>query len=315
MKVLVVSGFLGAGKTTFITRMAQTCAEKFVVMENEMGAVGVDGGILSSSVPSGVKVWELTEGCICCSMKTDFATSVLTIESALQPDLLLVEPTGVGMLSRIIENIRGIEYDRIELMSPITILDARACARLSRDFPDIFDDQLANAGTVVLSKIDLAAPDELAAAVDLVRAVTDTADVISTPYSEQPAEWWSSLWRRKLSGEVVPVSDGAELGLESVGFASARCETPGRLAAFLEDLIRGAFGNIIRAKGFLDVGRERLRFDVVSGAYSITETSASDEARCVFIGRGIDADALRAALRSASAEHDHEHSEHEHHRE
>ena len=101
MKVLVVSGFLGVGKTTFIREMARRSKRKFVVMENEMGAVGVDGDYLSASLGEGVEIYELTQGCICCSMKTDFATSVLTIESALQPEYLLVEPTGVGMLSQI----------------------------------------------------------------------------------------------------------------------------------------------------------------------------------------------------------------------
>ena len=94
MKILVVSGFLGAGKTTFIKEMAQKTKQDFVVMENEYGEVGIDKTILDEE--KDINIWELTEGCICCSMKSDFASSILTIANTLDPEYLIVEPTGVG---------------------------------------------------------------------------------------------------------------------------------------------------------------------------------------------------------------------------
>ena len=117
MKILVVSGFLGAGKTTFIKEMAQKTKRDFVVMENEYGEVGIDKTILDEE--KDINIWELTEGCICCSMKSDFASSILTIANTLDPEYLIVEPTGVGVLSNVIHNIRQIEYERISLLSPL----------------------------------------------------------------------------------------------------------------------------------------------------------------------------------------------------
>ena len=108
MKILVVSGFLGAGKTTFIRTLAERTKKDFAVMENEYGAVNVDGDLLEQT--NDLNIWELTEGCICCSMQNDFATSILTIANTVDPEYLIVEPTGVGMLSKIIENIQKIEY-------------------------------------------------------------------------------------------------------------------------------------------------------------------------------------------------------------
>ena len=309
MKILVVSGFLGAGKTTFITHMARRCREKFVVMENEMGAVGVDGGLLSSALQQDVKVWELTEGCICCSMKTDFATSVLTIENALSPEYLLVEPTGVGMLSKIISNIQGIAYERISLLSPITVLDARACHDTAREFPDLFADQLGAAGTVIVSKTEGMDSDSREQVRDLVRQYAPQAEIIAHPYAEQPDAWWSMLWRRQLSGAIATSSDAGEVELENVGLTHVQPLSPGQLVTLLEKTVRGQFGHVVRAKGLLPAsnGQEMLRFDVVDGRYSITGAEAGADARAVFIGRHLKNKALRDALGGEQAGHAHHH--------
>lgn len=310
MKILIVSGFLGAGKTTFIAEMSRRCAGGFVVMENEMGAIGVDGGILRRDGADGMRVWELTEGCICCSMKTDFATSVLTIESALSPELLVVEPTGVGMLSRIIANIKAIEYHRISLVSPITVIDATRVRETARDFPDLFADQLRAVGTVVLSKTERMSADERDAAGSFVRATAPEAEIIARPYAEQAPEWWASLWRREASGTVAPAARDADAGLESVGFSDARVAHPGALAMVLDRAVRGAYGRVVRAKGIVRTQVEPLRFDLVEGSWSVTGAE-DDEAKAVFIGRALDAEALRRDLRAVPAEHGHEHG-HEH---
>lgn len=116
MKILIVSGFLGAGKTTFIKEMSRKLDRDFVVMENEYGETNMDETFLQDNEK--LNIWEMTEGCICCTMKADFASSVLTIANTLDPEYLIVEPTGVGMLSNVIQNIRQIEYERITLASP-----------------------------------------------------------------------------------------------------------------------------------------------------------------------------------------------------
>ena len=133
MKILIVSGFLGAGKTTFIKRLARNVDQRFVILENEYGAAGIDGARLGQNQQGTQKnVWEMTEQCICCTGKKDFAASVLTIANVVDPEYLIVEPTGVGSLAQIIENLRQIEYERIQLLSPATIVDVYSYRRYIR---------------------------------------------------------------------------------------------------------------------------------------------------------------------------------------
>ena len=302
MKVLVISGFLGAGKTTFITEMARKCRRKFVVMENEMGAVGVDGGFLSSSLGEGIEVWEMTQGCICCSMKSDFATSVLTIESALQPEYLLVEPTGVGMLSRIMDNLSKIAYERIEILSPITILDSLNYRQSRLEFPELFEDQISSAGTVVFSKAENLPPEEKAALEALVKSYAPSADIVSQPYGQQTAQWWDDLWRKALDGSLLKEeAPTIDLALSIANMISPRIASPAALVAFLEALLRGRFGNIVRAKGNVIVSDFMIRFDVAGGQYCLTGAEEGEEAKAVFIGKALDKPALFTALQAKEA--------------
>ncbi len=299
MKVLVVSGFLGAGKTTFISEMARRSKRKFVVMENEMGAVGVDGDYLSASLGECVEIYELTQGCICCSMKTDFATSVLTIESALQPEYLLVEPTGVGMLSRIMDNLSKIAYERIELLSPITVLDSLNWRQYAREFPEIFADQLASAGTVVFSKAENLPSEERKELESVVRSHAPGAEIVSQPYGQQNAEWWEKLWLTSLDGSLIKEQASEETGpeLDIASLEDLSVSSPGLLVPFLEDVLRGRFGNIVRAKGNVQAGDFMVRFDVAGGQYCLTGSDAEKETcKAVFIGRNLDKRALYKAF-------------------
>ena len=161
MKILIVSGFLGAGKTTFIKALAKHTGKDFAILENEYGTAGIDADRLRAEEgQSPVNIWEMTEGCICCTMKADFASSILTIANTLDPEYLIVEPTGVGMLSNVIQNIRQIEYERITLLRPVTILDANCFDRYMHDYEEIFQDQLKSAGTIIISKRDFHTPEE-----------------------------------------------------------------------------------------------------------------------------------------------------------
>ena len=151
MKILIVSGFLGAGKTTLIKEMANKTKRDFVVMENEYGDVDIDSNILKDE---GMNIWELTEGCVCCSMKQDFATSILTIANTLDPEYLIVEPTGVAKLGNIIKNIRQIEYERIILLKPITVIDGNAFDSFISSYDNIYINQLVNSSKIIISKTE-----------------------------------------------------------------------------------------------------------------------------------------------------------------
>lgn len=308
MRILVVSGFLGAGKTTFIKELARRTREDFSVMENEYGQVGIDGQLLAEKeMPESgeedagkLNIWELTEGCICCSMKSDFASSILTIANTIDPEYLIVEPTGVGMLSNVMNNIRLIQYERISLLSPITILDGNSFDRYCQEFPDIYRDQIASAGCVLVSKMEGADRQTLEQLEQRIRQINPDAEIFTTHYSANPDSWWESLLScpadptQKLPGKAE-TPDLQNLGLTEVSLPSGN-----QLLLFLQGVVAGVFGDICRAKGYLPVGSGEqtawLRFDVVDHNYSITGIEAMPDSRAVLIGKGLKKNWLREVL-------------------
>lgn len=308
MRILVVSGFLGAGKTTFIEELARRTREDFSVMENEYGQVGIDGQLLAEKeMPESgeedagkLNIWELTEGCICCSMKSDFASSILTIANTIDPEYLIVEPTGVGMLSNVMNNIRLIQYERISLLSPITILDGNSFDRYCQEFPDIYRDQIASAGCVLVSKMEGADRQTLEQLEQRIRQINPDAEIFTTHYSANPNSWWESLLScpadptQKLPGKAE-TPDLQNLGLTEVSLPSGN-----QLLLFLQGVVAGVFGDICRAKGYLPVGSGEqtawLRFDVVDHNYCITGIEAMPDSRAVLIGKGLKKNWLREVL-------------------
>ncbi len=296
MKVLIVSGFLGAGKTTFIKQLAQRSGRDFVVLENEYGQTGVDGALLDTPDKS-MNVWELTEGCICCSMKADFAASVLTIANALDPEFLVVEPTGVGMLSSIIANLRQIEYERIALLRPITILDGNSYARYMREFSSLYRDQIEAAGLILFSKMERAEAEETNALAKQIRALNPQAQVLPTHYAQMDDAWWATILATLYDGSPCETAAAAQApDLENLGLSGVRMPSAAHLVTFLEDVIRGEYGNIVRAKGFLRAGDQDCRFDVADDRYSITGMEDMPESRAIFIGKDIARSRLRKQL-------------------
>ena len=151
MKVLLLSGFLGAGKTTFIKEMAKHINLEFVILENEYADVGVDKDFLNSK--ENLKVWEMAEGCICCSMKGDFKNSIKRIYQEIEPEYLIIEPTGVGMLSSILENIKEIKDIDIQFLNPLTFIDVTSFEEYIESFKNFFIDNLKNTGKIILTKL------------------------------------------------------------------------------------------------------------------------------------------------------------------
>ncbi len=296
MKVLVISGFLGAGKTTFIKELARRTHKDFAIMENEYGEVGIDGGVLSQGEGSDkLNIWELTEGCICCSMKSDFATSVLTIANTVDPEYLIVEPTGVGMLSKVMENLSQIQYDRIQLLSPVTILDGNSFARYLQEFPEIYEDQVKCAGSVLVSKMESASSEELSDLETRIRRLNPSGELCMKHYSGNEDSWFLELLGRSLTGEPISGSD-AESGLENLGLTDVSLSSPDQLLLLLNGVVSGVFGNICRSKGYLKAGDSWLRFDTADLTYSITGCEPMDDSRAVFIGKDLKRSWLREVL-------------------
>ncbi len=299
MKILVISGFLGAGKTTFIKELAKRTHRDFAVMENEYGEVGIDGQLLSEDgqEPSEkINIWELTEGCICCSMKSDFASSILTIANTVDPEYLVVEPTGVGMLSKVMKNIRQIQYERISLLSPITILDGNSFVRYLEEFPEIYRDQIAAAGSILVSKMEGADKDDLFRLGQELRAINSKAEIFTDHYTSNPDAWWEGLLARPF-GSLKPTSSEADApDLENLGLTEVELPSANHLLLFLQGVVSGVFGDICRAKGYLKAGNAWLRFDVADRTYSITGIEEMPDSRSIFIGKDLKRGWLREAL-------------------
>lgn len=190
MKILIISGFLGAGKTTFIKALQKHTGREFVILENEYGDVDIDSAVLEKD---NMKIWELTEGCICCSVKADFANSVLTIANALDPDVLIVEPSGVGMLSNIYANVKRILYERIQLLAPITIVDYHCFYEYMETFDGFYKDQIINGGRVLVSKGEDVPSAELEAMGEILKEMNPKGQILTEHYENCPDQWWKSL--------------------------------------------------------------------------------------------------------------------------
>ncbi|EFW38294.1 GTP-binding protein [Treponema phagedenis] len=295
MKIFIVSGFLGAGKTTFIQALSEKTKKQFVIMENEYGETGIDGSLLEKDR---LKVWELTEGCICCSLKSDFASSILTIANSLNPEYLIVEPTGVGMLSAVINNIRKIEYEHIQVLAPVTIVDIHCMEEYLKTFGNFYKDQIRNASQIILSKTEEAAPEELIGLRAVLHNLNPQAPIIDS-YKSQPIEWWDALLASSddRAKKLIFVEGNQIPDLENVGITDIRIESIEGLVARLSALMQNRFGTVYRVKGYAPINGQWARFDVVDKQYKIETCHAMDEAKAIVIGKNLQKDSLKILFR------------------
>ena len=182
-KIDIVSGFLGAGKTTFIKRVLEIVKnEKTVLIENEFGEVGIDGGFLEDS---GIEIKEMNSGCICCSLVGDFTSSLKEILEKYEPQRVIIEPSGVGKLSDVMKAVELVESKlKIEPGKSVTVVDASKCKMYAKNFGEFFNNQIQYADIIVLSRTDIADEKKQAKAVEIVREINPTAKIITTPLKQ-----------------------------------------------------------------------------------------------------------------------------------
>ena len=187
-RIDIVSGFLGAGKTTFIQRLLDEAlkTEKVVLIENEFGEIGIDGGFLKDA---GIEIREMNQGCICCSLVGNFEKSLQEVVETYQPDRIIIEPSGVGKLSDIIGAVKAVSGNLdVELDAAVTIVDAQKAKLYSKNFGEFFNNQILYAGTVVLSRTDIAAEEKVDTAVKIVKEINPKAQVVTTPEAQLTGE-------------------------------------------------------------------------------------------------------------------------------
>ena len=183
-KIDIISGFLGAGKTTLIKKLLKDAlaGTKVVLIENEFGEIGIDGGFLKES---GIEIREMNAGCICCSLVGDFGTSLREVMAAYAPERILIEPSGVGKLSDVMRAINDAsEHTEMHLNSAAAVVDASKCKVYLKNFGEFFNNQIAYAGTIILTRTDKVSEEKIAECVELLREYNKDATIITTPIAE-----------------------------------------------------------------------------------------------------------------------------------
>lgn len=289
MQILIISGFLGAGKTSFIKAMSKAVGRQFCIVENEFGEMGVDGPLLGSL--DDLNIFELTEGCICCNPNIDFASSVLTIANTINPDYLIVEPSGVAMLDRILEQLSSICYEQIKLLAPITLIDGEHFYDQAKEFKEYFQSQVENAASLAFSKSEKFSADDFKKATKFVKenaSVQEDAEIYDQHYSLWDKEKWESLFTKFIEWE--PKSEkkqqfGTELGakqlrksfrfvkkakereeaMQSIGLNELAFLNVDEMVTAMNVLVSGLLGRVVRAKGYANIKGKRFALILWTG--------------------------------------------------
>ena len=292
MKILLVSGFLGAGKTTFIKEMAKNINLEFVVLENEYADIGIDGDFLDEK---NLNVWEMSEGCICCSMKGDFKSSIKRIYSEINPEYLIIEPTGVGMLSSIVENIREIDNNDIEILNPLTLIDVTSFNEYLETFNNFFIDNLKNTGKVILTKLENYNPFDIENIKDEILKINSDLEIITNDYRTFPKEWFGEILNKNIDNKIIDknFSLKTHINLRTFSKENVNLKTMDELGLLLNRLVNGDFGKIYRAKGIVKIDGYWGKFNLVYKNFEMEPITDAKGTKIVIIGNNLDIDNLK----------------------
>lgn len=313
-KTDIFSGFLGAGKTTLIRKLISEGYknEKLVIIENEFGEIAIDGGFLKDA---GVEITEMNSGCICCTLVGDFTKALQKVIEDYAPDRIIIEPSGVGKLSDVAKAVAGVEG--IKIGSKVTLVDATKAKMYRRNFGEFFDDQIANADLVVLSRADTASAKQMETAEAIVRELNSEASLITTPMNEITGEAiLDAIENNGIHREIQELATEShfhcDCGCEdennqeyhshhadevfgSWGFETAHKYSEEEITSVLEAI--GDFekyGTVLRAKGFVNsVDSKWIYFDYVPDESNIRHGEAAVTGRICVIGSNLNEDALK----------------------
>ena len=327
-KIDIFSGFLGAGKTTLIKKLiAEAYAgQKLVLIENEFGEIGIDGGFLKEA---GIEITEMNSGCICCSLVGDFREALKKVIDQYQPDRILIEPSGVGKLSDVTKAVQGIAAERdVQLNSFVTVADVNKVRLYMKNFGEFYNDQISHANAIILSRTGAASEDKIARAVAMIREKNPEATIVTTDWSQLKGEQIVDAMESKRDfvkelleeTQVCPEcghdhehhhhDHDEECGCDhdhdhdhhhhhhadevftSWGRETARVFTEEEIRTALEELDSGKYGVVLRAKGILPGANGWIYFDHVPGEADVRGGAADVTGRLCVIGSKLDEAAL-----------------------
>lgn len=324
-KIDIISGFLGAGKTTLIKKLLQEAlnGQKVVLIENEFGEIGIDGGFLKDA---GIQITEMNSGCICCSLVGDFGAALKKVVEQYHPDRIIIEPSGVGKLSDVIAAVMNVagEID-LDLNSFVTVADATKCKMYMKNFGEFYNNQVESANTIILSRTQGMKEEKLAQAVSMIQEKNAKAKIITTPWDELTGEQILAVMEQghslaeELMEEAMKLHEEeehehhhhhhddddccchdhehhhhADEVFTSWGKETPRKYTKEELDEILVKLSEETeFGIILRAKGMLPAADGTwLYFDLVPGEYEIRNGAPDYTGRLCVIGSKMDTDKL-----------------------
>ncbi len=293
-EIYIVSGFLGAGKTTLIQKLLREAfqGEKIALIENDFGEISVDAALLKSG---SVQVKELNSGCICCSLAGDFGKAIEELVCRFQPDKIVIEPSGVGKLSDIMKACSAPRLLALaEVQAKITVADVKRCQMYLDNFGEFFADQIRYADAVVLSRTE-DYPQGIAAAQELIGSINPHAAILAKPWEQIAAG--EIISRQPASGHLCHHGCGcghhqtAEEAFETVTVRTKRTFSKDELKARAEKMARSANGTILRAKGIVRGPDGYLNFQYLPGDVLVTDCASPGELLC-FIGRNLNSQEL-----------------------
>ena len=322
-KIDIFSGFLGAGKTTLIKKLIAEAytGEQLVLIENEFGEIGIDGGFLQEA---GINITEMNSGCICCSLVGDFGKALRQVMDTYHPDRILIEPSGVGKLSDVIRAVQDLQMPDVVLNGFTTVVDAAKAKMYMKNFGEFFNNQVEHASAIILSRTGGMKQDKLDACVALLREKNPTATIVTTPWDELDGKQLLAAMERRdtLAAALEELAEEHEHHHEhgegcgchdhehgggchdhehhhadevftSWGRETAHPYEQQELAAALQALDTGDYGQVLRAKGIVaGTDGKWLHFDYVPGEVEVRTGAAGVTGRLCVIGAELKENAL-----------------------
>lgn len=325
-KIDIISGFLGAGKTTLIKKLIAEAYqnEKIVLIENEFGEIGIDGTFLKDS---GVTINEMNSGCICCSLVGDFETSLKEVLDTYHPDRVIIEPSGVGKLSDVIKAVSTINSDEMELDNFITVVDAKKCRMYTKNFGEFYNNQVEHASLIVLSRSQDLPEFQLKECLDILKGLNDHSPIITTAWDKLNGLDIINACEVNIQEELLHEHDHGCCGhdhhehnhecgcghdhhehdhecgcghhhhhadevFNSIGFDTVKKYNEVELSDILNKLCND--DNVLRAKGFVDSGNEDWwYFDLVPGEFEIRLGKPIYTGQVCVIGKDLDENTIK----------------------